>query len=102
MLIQKGGCTYIVTNQRHTVFYTGVTSNLPQRVGQHRNKEYPKSFTAQYNCDKLVWFEVFAQIEEAIAREKQIKAGSRDKKIKLIDSLNPEWKDLWETEVQYW
>jgi putative endonuclease len=102
MLIQKGGCVYIITNKRHTVLYTGVTSDLPDRIKKHKEKFYPKSFTAKYNCDKLVWFETFSQIEEAIDREKQIKAGSREKKIQLINALNPEWKDLWEADVQFW
>ena len=102
MLIQKGGAVYIITNKRHTVLYTGVTSDLYKRIKQHKEKVYQKSFTAGYNWDKLVWFYIYPQIEEAIAREKQIKAGSRDKKMNLINALNPEWKDLWETEVKFW
>lgn len=72
------------------------------QVMQHRHKEYARSFTAQYNCDKLVWFELFPEIAEAIHREKQVKAGNRKKKLDLVNFLNPEWKDLWETEVQFW
>lgn len=61
---------------------------------EHKNKFYPKSFSAQYNIEKLVWFENYTDIGEAIAREKQLKAGSRMKKIQLIEAMNPEWKDL--------
>ena len=68
---------------------------------EHKEKKYPKSFTARYNLDKLVYFEIFHSIEEAIAREKQIKGGSRKAKEKLIQSMNPDWKDLFE-EVSKW
>ena len=88
--------TYILTNKNHTVLYTGVTSDLKQRVEEHKRKAYPKSFTARYNVDILVWFEQYFDIGETIAREKQIKAGSRQKKIDLINALNPEWKDLYD------
>ena len=94
--MQRGGYTYIMTNQHHTVLYTGVTSRLFKRVHEHKTKLHPKSFTARYNIDKLVWYEGFHRIEEAIAREKQIKAGSRQKKIDLINSINPEWSDLYD------
>jgi len=97
--MNKGGCTYIITNKTHTVLYTGVTSSLRARIWEHKTKHYPKSFTAKYNCDKIVWYEVFPTIVEAIEREKQIKAGSREKKVALINFLNPHWKDLWE-EIQ--
>ncbi|MGJ8663861.1 MAG: GIY-YIG nuclease family protein [Marinicella sp.] len=89
----KQGCVYIVTNLNNTVLYTGVTSNLEQRVYQHKNKTF-SGFTAKYNCSKLVFFEVGDDIESCILREKQIKAGSRKKKIELIETLNPNWKDL--------
>ena len=78
--MEKGGCVYIVTNQRHTVLYTGVTSDLISRIYQHIHKIYKNSFTEKYNVNKLVYYEIFISIEEAIAREKQIKAGSRQKK----------------------
>ncbi len=68
---------------------------------QHQNKEYNNSFTAKYNCNKLVYYENFIRIEEAIAREKQIKGGNRKGKEALINSTNPEWKDLWEV-VKDW
>lgn len=74
--------------------YTGVTNNLLRRMEEHKNKINPKSFSARYNIEKLVWFENYTDIGEAIAREKQLKAGPRKKKIQLIEELNPEWKDL--------
>jgi putative endonuclease len=94
--MKYGGSVYILTNKYHTVLYTGVTSDLKKRIYQHKNKEFKSGFTANYNCDKLVYFENFIRIEEAIAREKQIKGGSRKAKEELIDRTNPEWKDLWE------
>ncbi len=91
---QKQPAVYIMTNQRNTVLYTGVTSDLSGRIQQHKDKAV-KGFTAKYNVGKLVHVESFDLIEEAIAREKQIKAGSRAKKIALIVSENPQqWRDL--------
>ncbi|MBW8050118.1 MAG: GIY-YIG nuclease family protein [Cytophagales bacterium] len=86
---------YILTNKNHTVLYTGVTSDLFTRVYEHKEKLY-KGFTSKYNVNKLVYYEEFDDIEEAIAREKQIKAGSRKRKIELINSMNPEWNDLYD------
>jgi len=86
----------MVTNRHHTVIYTGVTSDLNGRIWEHKIKFFPQSFTARYHCDKIVWYEVFPSIQEAIDREKQIKAGSRRKKVALINKMNPEWRDLWE------
>jgi len=80
---------------RNTVLYTSVTNNLRKRVAEHRNKIGSK-FTSKYNITKLVYYESFARIWDAIAAEKKIKAGSRAKKIKLIESLNPQWEDLYE------
>jgi putative endonuclease len=94
-IMVRGGSVYIMTNKMNTTLYTGVTSELSTRVLQHKQKTHPKSFTARYNLTKLVYFEDFDYIEEAIAREKQIKAGSRAKKIALIDSQNPMWEDLY-------
>lgn len=94
--MKKGGSVYIVTNRRRTTLYVGVTSNLPRRIWQHKTKYYPRSFTARYNCDQLVYHEAHPTIVEAIAREKQLKAGSRKKKLTLIRRLNPEWRDLYE------
>ena len=87
---------YIATNKNNTVLYTGVTNNLERRREEHKNKMNPKSFIARYNINKLVWYENYTDIVEAIAREKQIKAGSRKRKIKLIEGVNPEWIDLYE------
>ena len=92
--MQRGGAIYILTNKNNSVLYTGVTSDLRKRLYEHKNKIYASSFTSKYNISKLVYFEVFSLIEEAIAREKQIKAGSRKKKIDLINNLNPDWNDL--------
>ncbi len=89
-----GGAIYILTNQNNTVLCTGVTSNIKIRLYQHRNGTYKKSFTSKYGLNKLVYYEVFLKIEDAIAREKQIKGGSRKKKEDLIFSINPNWYDL--------
>ena len=83
----------MMTNNNHTVIYAGVTSNLLKRVYQHKTKSY-KGFTSKYNCEKLVYFQEFTNISEAIDFEKKIKAGSRAKKEKLITEQNPDWKDL--------
>ena len=92
--MERGGSVYIMTNQHNTVLYTGVTSNLYSRVYEHKNKLYPKSFTAKYNIIKLVYFEHLPTIEEAITREKQIKKFGRRKKSILINIINPNWDDL--------
>ena len=91
-----GGFVYILTNKHNTTLYVGVTSTLYSRIIQHQTKTFPKSFTARYNVSKLVYYEVFDSIVEAIDREKQLKAGSRKQKIALINKFNPEWKDLFE------
>ena len=91
-----GGYVYIMCSLNISTLYTGVTSNLPSRVYQHKMKEYPNSFTAKYNCIKLVYYQRFDTIMEAITEEKRIKGGSRKKKEALINSMNPEWKDLYE------
>jgi len=86
---------YIMTNKINTVLYTGITSNLKKRIWEHKEKTI-KGFTKKYNIDKLIYWEVFNDPENAILREKQIKAGSRNKKIELIKGINPEWKDLYD------
>ncbi len=91
----KPGFVYIITNHNNTVLYTGVTSDLHERISRHKQKRYPDSFSSRYNLNKLVYFEPFQMIEDAITREKQIKAGSRAKKVKLIESINPGWEDLY-------
>ena len=88
-------CIYIMTNQRNTTLYTGVSSDLKKRAYEHRAK-LVDGFTKKYNLAKLVYYEVFDDIENAILREKQIKAGSRAKKIQLINRMNNDWKDLYE------
>ena len=91
----------MMTNKNNATLYTGVTSDLKIRVYQHKNNLFPKSFTATYKLHKLVYYEVFHNIEEAIAREKQIKGGSRKKKEALINALNPGWKDLYEEVIKW-
>jgi putative endonuclease len=98
---KRGGHVYILTNKNHATLYTGVTSKLFERTIDHKVKKYSESFTAKYNVDKLVYYEGFHNIQEAITREKQIKGGSRKKKLDLINAMNPEWKDLFE-EVSQW
>lgn len=93
--MEKLFCVYIMTNKYNTVLYTGVTNDLKRRVFEHKNKFVP-SFTGYYNVSKLVWYEVSEDAYSAITKEKQIKGGSRQKKIELIEGLNPEWKDLYE------
>jgi putative endonuclease len=99
--MKRGGAVYIMTNKIHSTLYTGVTSDLKKRIYEHKNNIYPDSFTSKYKTYKLVYYEGFHRIEDAIAKEKQIKAGSRDIKIQLITFFNPEWKDLYD-EVQLW
>ncbi len=99
--MERGGAVYIMTTRKNTAIYVGVTSDLYSRVIDHRNKVFPNSHTAKYNIQKLVYFETFHSIEEAIAREKQIKAGSRKKKNDLVNSMNPEWNDLFD-EISKW
>jgi len=94
MLNERCYFIYINTNKTHNVFYTGVTNNLLNRNYQHKTQENKLSFTAKYKVNKLVYCETFSDIRDAIAREKQIKGGSRKDKINLIIKLNPEWKDL--------
>lgn len=84
---------YILFNKPHGTLYTGVTSNLKKRILEHKTKIYPRSFSAEYNISKLGYYEEFQSITEAIDREKQIKAGSRAKKNRLIMLMNPTWED---------
>ena len=94
-MTDKQYCVYIMTNTHNTVLYTGVTDDLQRRVLEHRSGTR-SAFTKKYNVTKLVYFECGDDVNTAIFREKQIKAGSRKKKEGLIDSLNPEWKDLFD------
>jgi putative endonuclease len=86
---------YIMTNNTHTVTYTGVTSDLKRRIYEHKEK-LVRGFTQMYNIDKLVYFEVSESIESAISREKQIKGGSRRDKVKLVSGMNKDWHDLYQ------
>jgi len=93
--MDKVFCVYIATNYpRNTVLYTGVTNNIFNRENQHKTKINKNSFTARYNINRIVYYETFERVINAISREKNIKAGSRKNKIDLINSVNPEWKDL--------
>jgi len=94
-MLTKKGYVYILTNRTNHVLYTGSTDNLVKRIFQHKNKLLP-GFTEKYNVTKLVYYEVLEGIIYAGIREKQIKGGSRKKKIELIESTNPGWKDLFE------
>ena len=100
-IMSKGGFTFIMTNKNNTTLYVGVTSDIQSRVKEHKEKMYSKSFTARYNLDQLVYFEFHELIENAIEREKQLKAGSRKKKIELIDSINQGWRDLFD-DIKDW
>ncbi|PCJ24321.1 MAG: excinuclease ABC subunit C [Flavobacteriales bacterium] len=95
--MERGGAVYIITNKYNKVLYTGVTSNLKNRIFEHQEKLNSNSFSAKYNLKKLVYYKGFQHIEEAIAEEKRIKGGSRKKKIQLIESINPKWTDLTNT-----
>ena len=93
MKTDKNYYVYIMSNARNTVLYTGVTNDILRRVGEHK-EVIGNSFTSKYHIHKLVYYELFDNVEVAIAREKQIKAGSRKKKLDLVVSMNPGWNDL--------
>jgi putative endonuclease len=93
--MKKYSFIYILTNERNSVLYTGVTTNLIGRIWQHKEK-LAEGFTKRYNLNKLVYYEVFEDIIKAIEREKQIKKFLRAKKINLINAFNPAWRDLYE------
>jgi putative endonuclease len=86
---------YLLTNKHNNVLYAGVTNDLVRRIYEHKNK-LQKGFTEKYNVDRLVYYEAYTGIVDAIAREKQIKGWSRKKKDDLVSQFNPEWKDLYE------
>ena len=90
----KHSYVYILTNKNNTVIYTGVTADLAKRVWQHKEK-FVEGFTKRYNLDKLVYYEAFEDITNAISREKQIKGGSRQDKLRLVEGMNKDWKDLY-------
>ena len=85
---------YIMTNQHNTVLYTGMTNDLRRRAYEHRMGQ-GGGFTSRYNVKKLVWYEICEDMNSAISREKQIKGGSRTKKVGLVEGMNPEWRDLY-------
>ncbi len=91
----KNPAVYIMANKRNGTLYTGVTSDLPRRAYEHR-EGLLDGFTKRYGCKLLVWYEPFDTMDGAIAREKQIKAGSRQAKLALIEAMNPKWRDLYE------
>lgn len=99
--MERGGAIYIMTNRWKTTLYVGVTSDLQFRVKEHRKHLCKNSFTDRYNLEYCIYYEMFDDIEEAINREKEIKKWRREKKEKLINHMNPEWKDLWD-EIQHW
>lgn len=94
--MEKQSFVYIITNYEETTLYVGVTNNLARRTFEHK-EELTKGFSKNYNLNKLVYYEMFSDITLAIAREKQLKGGSRKKKLDLINKFNPEWKDLYES-----
>ena len=91
----KQPCVYMMTNKRNGTLYVGVTSDLPKRAYEHR-EGLVKGFSKKYGCKMLVWYELHETMVDAITREKQIKAGSRSKKLELIEAVNPDWNDLYE------
>ena len=93
--MQKQPAVYLLSNKPNGTFYIGVTSDLPKRIWEHKNKVV-KGFSEKYNLTKLVYFELYEDMAQAITREKQLKAGSRSTKIELIESLNPHWVDLFQ------
>ena len=95
MAVGREYCVYIMTNAHNTVIYSGESNNLARRVYEHKNG-LGGIFTKKYNVNKLVYYEVGDNVHAALAREKQIKGGSRKKKMDLVNSVNPEWKDLFE------
>ena len=99
--MELGGCIYIMTNYKRTVYYVGVTSDLFSRIYEHKSMKYPDSFTARYQLKYCVYYEVLFTITEAIDREKQVKKYRRSKKEALVNSINPYWNDLW-NEIKEW
>ena len=95
-----GGWVYIICSLNHSTLYLGVTSNIASRIYEHIHKVYPNSFSSRYNCVKLVYYQRFELIVDAIAEEKRIKGGSRKKKLELINRMNPEWRDLYD-DIKY-
>ncbi len=99
--MERGAWVYILTNKYNRVLYTGVTADLKSRIYEHKNKVHSNSFTSKYNADKLVYYNFFESVEEAISEEKRIKGGSRLQKIMLIEEMNFSWKELYDEEFEY-
>jgi len=99
--MERGGYVYILTNYNNSVLYTGVTSNINNRLFEHKNNTHPNSFTSKYNVKKIVFIKAFCTINEAIDFEKYVKRKSRKFKINLIEKSNPIWKGLEEL-IKYW
>jgi putative endonuclease len=95
--MQKGGVVYILSSPNKASLYTGVTSDLKGRVWEHKDKKYPESHSARYNCVVLVYYQYFDSIEEAITEEKRLKGGNRKQKEELILQMNPSWSDLYDS-----
>lgn len=93
---EKQPFVYIMTNKKNGTLYIGVTSDPAKRVYEHKTSA-TKGFTSKYGCTMLVWYEVYEDMVNAITREKQLKGGSRKQKLELIEAMNPEWNDLYET-----
>ena len=94
-MTKSGGYVYIMTNKPNGTLYIGSTSDLVGRVFEHKNKTNPKSFSARYNLDKLVYFEWYDKLENMVLRERQMKEWKRDWKIEIIEKVNPNWHDLY-------
>ncbi len=92
--MERQPCVYILTNKKNGTLYVGVTSNLPKRIWQHKNK-FIEGFSKRYNLDRLVWYENHEDMLSALAREKAIKYWKRQWKLEVINNFNPEWKDLY-------
>ncbi len=93
---------YILTNDKHSVLYIGVTNDLKRRVYEHKTSVEKDHFTAKYKVMMLMYYERFTLAEDAIRREKQLKKGSRQRKVDLINSFNPEWRDLFGDISEWW
>ena len=93
--MEKQPCVYLLASKRNGTLYIGVTSNLPKRIWEHKSK-FVRGFTEKYKVDKLVWYELHGTMESAVQREKNIKKWKRRWKLKIIEDMNPEWKDLYE------
>ena len=92
--MKRGGSSYIITNKNNTTLYTGSAEDLKERMLEHQEKHYPKSFSARYNLNKLLYYKNFSRIQEAREHERYIKGKTRKWKIDLINSFNPDWRDL--------